>query len=60
MHWRGAAWGLAKTRHTGFRKSPGRKVLGSWKDVEEKARNAYPVLTLPWTPICCWIQDTRL
>ena len=51
-----------KTKHTGFRKSPEQKVVGSWKGIEEKGHNAYPVLTLSCAPIYahCWKQDTRL
>lgn len=51
-----------KTKHTGFRKTPKQKVVGSWKGIEEKGRNAYLVLTLPRAPIYahCLKQDTRL
>lgn len=45
-----------KRQHTGFRKSPEQKVVGSWKGTGERSLNAYPFLALSWAPIsaCCW------
>lgn len=45
--WKGDLLQVAKkTKHTGFGKSPEQKVVGSWKGIEEKGLNAYPVLAI--------------